>query len=727
MFALPRYSFQNVRWLWYWELNWSSEPVQLCHSVSLIEIPHMLLRHFNKTCGQKPENPLLLLGQYSDEELEEESGKEISHDTRENSPAELDEQVKADSHEGTEVDKDENITSEKPDQENKEHSSSLDVEENGVVEDDMVLPSHKDMDEVEQTTVSWTSDTQTENTDSGWKMVLHEESNSYYYWNIATGQTSWEVPVDLVQGNEPAYDPQSVTEVEEMNVTSDDTQPNDGPTKSLVFEATDNDSCRPELQVQNENHTDIMTMSNDVAEGNYVNAIDGLNNGEAHHTDSLRLLQLGESLSERLKSLEGEREEISKLMIELDVRLADIKSLVPYGSSLLPFWLHSENHLRKLESAINNEILEHSQSPNEAEKKVEENMNEATASEKEEENENENENAIPQADTDDDMDVEMEVEDEPVVQNRPQSEEESEIPPPPNDEWVPPPPPDDEPLPPPPPDEQPEATFPTPQAYSYGGEGEQYAHFAYGGPGPTFEYYGQQVVANHDYYVDANGAPLTTLYYAPVANPPYPGGGGTDPGEHVAYYTIQEGSVPIQPVIGSDPATSAVSAPTEPSVPKVQPKVVRNKKRTVAAVPGLRSNKKVSGLVDKWKAVKEELHEEEEPENALEALEKKKQRGIEQWRAQQIATGEAKDNANFQPLGGDWRERVRRKRAKKSMEAEDKEAKGTGTVDTNQKPDLLQLTKQLPSPWQAYWDEASKQVYYGNSKTSETSWTKPQP
>ena len=121
----------------------------------------------------------------------------------------------------------------------------MDVEEIGV----MVLPSNKDMDEVEETTVSWTSDTQTNNMDSRWKMVLHEESNSYYYWNIVTGQTFWEVPVDLVQRNETTYDPQSVTEVEEMHVTFDDTQLNDGPTKSLVFEATDNESCRPELQV----------------------------------------------------------------------------------------------------------------------------------------------------------------------------------------------------------------------------------------------------------------------------------------------------------------------------------------------------------------------------------------------------------------------------------------------------------------------------------------------
>lgn len=74
------------------------------------------------------------------------------------------------------------------------------------------------------------------------------------------------------------------------------------------------------------------------------------------------------------------------------------------------------------------------------------------------------------------------------------------------------------------------------------------------------------------------------------------------------------------------------------------------------------------------------LEEEEEPESVLEALERKRQREIEvylktylfiilqisffflflmfislqEWRVKQIASGEAKDNANFQPLGGDW-------------------------------------------------------------------------
>ena len=75
--------------------------------------------------------------------------------------------------------------------------------------------------------------------------------------------------------------------------------------------------------------------------------------------------------------------------------------------------------------------------------------------------------------------------------------------------------------------------------------------------------------------------------------------------------------------------------------------------------------------------------DEEDADNALMHLEKKRQREIEvytmkswsitwicncmgscchrlsyfsfqEWRAHQIASGEAKDNANFQPLSGDW-------------------------------------------------------------------------
>ncbi|KAJ9562728.1 hypothetical protein OSB04_007888 [Centaurea solstitialis] len=385
--------------------------------------------------GQKPENPLLLLGQYSDEELEEESGKEISNDARENSPAEPDEQLKADSHEGTEGDKDENFTVDKVDQENNEHASSLDVlaklEENGVMEDRTAVSRNVDADAVDQTSVPWTSSDKQAmgDVDSGWKMVLHEESNSYYYWNIATGETSWEVPAVLAQGNESAADTKSALGVEdsidleaEMDF-SVATQPNNGSPTAMVLEEGEIIGSSPHLEVPK-----------DKDDGNHVEAIDGgkmsspdgagygssrfgrhsddsFSNRESHGTDSsiqdtrdrvnhgraadpcsdsLRLLQLGENLLERLKSLKGSEgfsDQISKLRFELDIRLADIKSLVPYGSSLLPFWLHSEDHLKKLEAAVNNQVLKCSRLSNIAEmdevaNELQENICEATADEK---------------------------------------------------------------------------------------------------------------------------------------------------------------------------------------------------------------------------------------------------------------------------------------------------------------------------------------------------------
>jgi hypothetical protein len=121
--------------------------------------------------------------------------------------------------------------------------------------------------------------------------------------------------------------------------------------------------------------------------------------------------------------------------------------------------------------------------------------------------------------------------------------------------------------------------------------------------------------------------------------------------------------------------------------------VKRTKKKTVAATSTLRSNKKVSSLVDKWKAAKEELNDSEEEEDDSEILDRKRKREIEEWKSRQIASGEAKDNANFQPLGGDWREKVKRKRerAEKSQKKD---------PEKQQKPDLTKLSANLPSEWQ---------------------------
>ncbi|XP_068338050.1 uncharacterized protein [Pyrus communis] len=190
--------------------------------------------------------------------------------------------------------------------------------------------------------------------------------------------------------------------------------------------------------------------------------------------------------------------------------------------------------------------------------------------------------------------------------------------------------------------------------------------------------------------------------------------------------TIQAPATVSVPSTNSVPTAASISATSVAT--KVQSKVPRTKKRTIAAASSLRSNKKVSSLVDKWKAAKEELLEdEEEPENAYELLERKRQRGIEEWYAQQITSGEAKDNANFQPLGGDWREKVKRRKAQLAREAAKTAAASASEAPTdgNKQPDMTEQSNGLPPGWQAYWDESSKQVYYGNTVTSETTWTKP--
>lgn len=180
------------------------------------------------------------------------------------------------------------------------------------------------------------------------------------------------------------------------------------------------------------------------------------------------------------------------------------------------------------------------------------------------------------------------------------------------------------------------------------------------------------------------------------------------------------------------PSTGGAAAGTAATTGGKNLSKVRIKKRSTAVASTLRSNKKVSSLVDKWKAAKEELHgsdDEDESENGIEVLEKKRQREIEEWRRQQIASGEAQDNANFQPLGGDWRERVKRKKTGSTTEETKPQAT---TVDNSgskglerKKADLVELSNGLPMGWQAFWDESSGEVYYGNLTTSETTWERP--
>ncbi|MCO5614981.1 hypothetical protein L7F22_069268 [Adiantum nelumboides] len=342
---------------------------------------------------------------------------------------------------------------------------------------------------------------------------------------------------------------------------------------------------------------------------------------------------------------------------------------------------------------------------------------------------------------------------------------------PPDDEWAPPPPGESEPAPPPPPDEPPPLPSQSPEVVenlvlpSMSSE----AQLQYFVPGYSLENNAlPQCVSVADYqsavdsliygsyveggvYSNCSQSTETLNVEQPyvVASVPTPVfNGWTAPviaSMPSSLVNPMSSEVPVKAVsyASSAPMSTSVTADSNIMGASLEVKKLRKgkiKKRThaVAAAPML--NKKVSSLVSKWKQAKEELHagEDEDEDKALfdvEVLEKKRQKEIEEWRRQQIASGEALDNANFQPLGTlDWRERV--KRARKADSKEGKE----GTTDSValsmvegqnadalklKKPNLADLSKGLPAGWQAYWDEASGEVYYGNLITQETTWDRP--
>ncbi|PSC75027.1 formin-binding 4-like isoform X2 [Micractinium conductrix] len=182
------------------------------------------------------------------------------------------------------------------------------------------------------------------------------------------------------------------------------------------------------------------------------------------------------------------------------------------------------------------------------------------------------------------------------------------------------------------------------------------------------------------------------------------------------------------------------------------------KPRAAAAAPagggggGSKLGKGAASLINKWqKVAKQVAKEDEEAAAAAEALkdpeareaqrETQRRREAEEWRVQQLRTGAADANANFAPLAGDWRERVKPDKPGRKLPrppsgggdvaggegdaaaaaaaakpasrgAAAAKAKAAGSCDGV--PDLDALSEGLPSGWRAMWDKSRKMVYFGH-------------
>ena len=73
-----------------------------------------------------------------------------------------------------------------------EHPDSSDGKENGST---YAAAEYCEADPVTQANTTEPSGIEVNgDLNGGWKLIMHEESNQYYYWNTVTGETSWEVP-----------------------------------------------------------------------------------------------------------------------------------------------------------------------------------------------------------------------------------------------------------------------------------------------------------------------------------------------------------------------------------------------------------------------------------------------------------------------------------------------------------------------------------------------------
>ncbi|XP_029909466.1 formin-binding protein 4 [Myripristis murdjan] len=117
------------------------------------------------------------------------------------------------------------------------------------------------------------------------------------------------------------------------------------------------------------------------------------------------------------------------------------------------------------------------------------------------------------------------------------------------------------------------------------------------------------------------------------------------------------------------PAPPLPAVPTQPPLPSSQPpfdpsgvKTLPSDKTKKLKKDKSKKKTKMPSLVKKWQSIQKELDEEEKSSSSDEDREQLNKKSIEEWKQQQLLTGKAVKNANFEALPEDWRERLKKRK-----------------------------------------------------------------
>ncbi|NWY07897.1 FNBP4 protein, partial [Nothoprocta ornata] len=129
-------------------------------------------------------------------------------------------------------------------------------------------------------------------------------------------------------------------------------------------------------------------------------------------------------------------------------------------------------------------------------------------------------------------------------------------------------------------------------------------------------------------------------------------------------------AAPPAPPRGALPAASTAEQPPQPPPPQPPPPAPKvlpaEKPRKARKDKGKKAKTKMPSLVKKWQSIQRELDEEENSSSSEEDRETTAQRRIEEWKQQQLMSGMAERNANFEALPEDWRARLKRRKTTSS-------------------------------------------------------------
>ncbi|XP_051979232.1 formin-binding protein 4-like isoform X1 [Xyrauchen texanus] len=133
------------------------------------------------------------------------------------------------------------------------------------------------------------------------------------------------------------------------------------------------------------------------------------------------------------------------------------------------------------------------------------------------------------------------------------------------------------------------------------------------------------------------------------------------------YWGMTAAVVPSLPVENITPPMPAL--PAQPPPPASLPpstlepsKILMDKTKKLKKEKTKKSKTKMPSLVKKWQSIQKELDEEEKSSSSDEDREQLNNRRIEEWKHQQLSSGKAGKNANFEVLPDDWKERLLKKR-----------------------------------------------------------------